>query len=253
MIKASTYGPLQPNLKFEKEVSISTDSITYNPNSEFKVLVQLEPPEVLNNVNAIIKNHQNFDLILAWHPEIIKRCPNAKEFVFGSCWVDMNTFNADKQNEISFLMSNKAFAPGHKFRHAVWNSLDKSTYGDFKIRAIKTPPRIPDKNIIFKHAKFSITIENVARENWFTEKLIDCFTTKTIPIYYGCPNIGKWFNEDGIIKFNTLEELKTILNTLTPEDYNKRLEAAEDNLKRALPYHDYFKRVENEIIGLWKK
>jgi len=251
MIKASTYGSLHPDLKFDRVVSISVDTTTHNPHAEFKVLLQLEPPEVFNCTNDIINNYKHFDLILTWYPETLKKCPNAKEFLFGSCWVEFGTFKPDKKNEISFLMSYKNFAPGHKIRHRVWDMINTTKFNNFTFRNIKTPPMLPNKNVIFTNAKFSITIENVVRENWITEKLIDCFATKTIPLYYGCPNVGKWFNEDGIIKFNTVEELKTILTTLTPEDYDRRLEAAEDNLKRALPYHDYFKRVGVEIRALW--
>ena len=34
---------------------------------------------------------------------------------------------------------------------------------------------------------------------YFTEKLLDCFATGTIPVYLGAPDIGKVFNIDGII------------------------------------------------------
>ena len=250
MVKALIYGLLRPNLSFKELVSVSIDSVNYSSNAKIRVLIQLEPPEVLNNIGAIIKNHNKFDLILAWHPEILKACPNAKEFLFGSCWVDLDNFKSNKNNEISFLMSNKSFAPGHKFRHQVWYMLNGFELNNFTFRKIKTPPKIPNKDVIFINAKFSITIENVARENWITEKLIDCFATKTVPIYYGCPNVGKWFNEDGIIKFNTLDELKGILNKLTPEDYDNRLEAMENNFNSSLLFHNYFKRVEDEINTL---
>ena len=34
-----------------------------------------------------------------------------------------------------------------------------------------------------KDYRFSVVIENCKRDYWFTEKLIDCFVTGTIPIY----------------------------------------------------------------------
>ena len=46
---------------------------------------------------------------------------------------------------------------------------------------------------------FSIAIENASYETYFTEKLLDCFATGTIPVYYGAPDIGDYFNKDGII------------------------------------------------------
>jgi hypothetical protein len=247
MTKAVTYNCLDPELYFNDLVNISVDTVSYNPNAKFKVLLQREPPEVVNVIPSIIANSHHFDLILAWHPDILENCPNAELLLFGTCWIDVDTFKADKKDEISFLMSNKQFAPGHRLRHQVWDMLDGFTLDQFSFNKIKTPPRIPNKDVIFTNAKFSIIIENVAKENWVTEKLIDCLVTNTIPIYYGCPNVGKWFNEDGIIKFNTIDELRLILNKLTPNDYDSKLEALNDNLSRALGYYRYFDRVKNKI------
>ena len=201
MYKATTYGELHPNLEFEELVSISTDTTIFNPKAKYKILLQLEPPEVRNTTHNIIRDSKNFDLILSWNEDVIDNCNNAKKFIFGSCWIDHNNFKSDKKNEISFLMSNKSFAPGHKFRHSIWDFLKNYENNIFTIKKIKSPPRIESKNIIFENAKFSIIIENVKRKNWITEKLIDCFATKTIPIYYGCPNVGEWFDTNGIITF----------------------------------------------------
>ena len=75
---------------------------------------------------------------------------------------------------------------------------------------------------------FSVAIENM--DNWFTEKLTDCFLTGTVPIFYGTPNVGKWFNMDGII----LLEDGFDIEKLTPEMYEERKEAIQDNFNRAL-------------------
>jgi hypothetical protein len=43
-----------------------------------------------------------------------------------------------------------------------------------------------------KDYAFSLTIENTKKDYYFTEKLIDCFMTGTVPIYWGCPSIQKF-------------------------------------------------------------
>ena len=93
-------------------------------------------------------------------------------------------------------------------------------------------------------------VENTSKTNWITEKIIDCFATKTIPIYYGCPNISEFFNEKGVLKFNTLEELDNILNTITPEIYDNLEEVINENYEKSKEYFDFHKRVENEINNL---
>jgi hypothetical protein len=85
--------------------------------------------------------------------------------------------------------------------------------------------------------RFSIAIENLScDDNYFTEKLTDCFLTGTIPIYHGCLNIGEFFDERGILTFNTQEELKSILDSLNEEKYNNMLEYAQNNLNTCLRY-----------------
>ena len=67
---------------------------------------------------------------------------------------------------------------------------------------------------------FNIVIENVKHRNWYN-KIGDNFLTKTVPIYWGCPNISDFgYDENGILRFETAEQLVDIVNNLTPETYN---------------------------------
>jgi hypothetical protein len=70
---------------------------------------------------------------------------------------------------------------------------------------------------------FHVAVENIKSNNWYTEKIGDAFASKTLPIYWGCPNIGEHFDKRGIISFETKEELLNIINNLTPDDYYSRL------------------------------
>ena len=72
--------------------------------------------------------------------------------------------------------------------------------------------------------------------------------TGTIPVYYGIPNIGDFFNKDGIIVLN--EEFK--IEDLSFDLYNSKINAVIDNFKRAkdlLVAEDYIylKYIKNEI------
>lgn len=38
------------------------------------------------------------------------------------------------------------------------------------------------------------------REGYFTEKLLDCFLLRTVPIYWGCPNLADFgFDDAGVV------------------------------------------------------
>jgi hypothetical protein len=112
---------------------------------------------------------------------------------------------------------------------------------------------IENKADAFRDYMFNISIENLQHPNWFTEKLIDSLRTGTVPIYWGCPNIGDFFNTKGFIIVNTLEEIIDVVNNLTEEDYTSRLEYIEENFIKAGQYgSNLFERVDNEIKKIIK-
>ena len=77
---------------------------------------------------------------------------------------------------------------------------------------------------------------NSKENNYFTETLVDVFRHGTIPIFWGCENIGEYFNEKGILKFNSASELITILDNLSPELYNEKIEYVKENYELAKKY-----------------
>jgi len=75
---------------------------------------------------------------------------------------------------------------------------------------------------------FSIAMENGRYPYMFSEKITDCFATGTIPIYYGCEEIGDFFDSDGII---TLTDDFDIDN-LSFDLYFSKMRAIENNFQR---------------------
>uniref|UniRef100_A0A6C0JWF9 Fucosyltransferase C-terminal domain-containing protein n=1 Tax=viral metagenome TaxID=1070528 RepID=A0A6C0JWF9_9ZZZZ len=101
--------------------------------------------------------------------------------------------------------------------------------------------------------QFSIILENSQQDNYFTEKLIDCLLCKTVPIYWGCPNIGAYFDARGIIILRSIdggiiEELVMQLKKCGPEFYEQRREAIENNYDMAFNYaFNYSERLKKLI------
>lgn len=54
--------------------------------------------------------------------------------------------------------------------------------------------------------KYSLCIENCSIDNYFSEKITDAILCWTIPIYYGCTNISKYFPKDSYYEININEE-----------------------------------------------
>jgi hypothetical protein len=140
----------------------------------------------------------------------------------------------DKTKLISFITSNKVMTKGHQFRvNCAQTLMSKSVPIDFYGRGIKD---IIGKIEGLQDYKFSVTIENGKYDNYFTEKILDCFLTGTIPIYNGCDNISEFFDMNGIITFNTVDELYDIVVTLTDFDYESRKDAIQRNFELAKQY-----------------
>lgn len=257
MFDVKTFGTLSSSGQYEKKVSISYDTFEHDPEADIKILVQIEPPlyfrvihGISNIVEEVIKNYKNFDLILTWNEDLL-HLPNAQKFVFGCCWIDWENFSPEKKNQVSFITSNKDWAPGHKVRLSIWEGLeDAEDLNGFDILKHMSPPKVKSKNFLFENAKYSITAENEKLNNWITEKVIDCFATKTIPIYWGCPNIGEYFNKDGIISFDTLEELKEILDNLDENYYEKHKQSIEENFEKSKEYWNFHERIDKVVLNL---
>ena len=247
MFDVKNFGTLSSSVQYEKTVSVSYDTLEYDSNAEVKVLVQIEPPSIMDSTGPIIDNHQNFDLILTWNEDLL-HLPNAQKFIFGCCWIEWDSFKENKQKVCSFNTSHKGWAPGHQLRKQIWEGLDGAEdLNGFSIVKHKSPPRTPNKNFLFETAKYHIVVENEQRNNWVTEKLIDCFASKTIPIYWGASNIGEYFNVDGMIIFNTIEELKDILDNLDEKFYDDRTDIIEENYSKSKAYWDFHERVKTTV------
>jgi|688.fasta_scaffold73230_3 hypothetical protein len=234
--------------KFPKRVAVSFDNLNTDMSADYRVLVQCEPPHIWDAFPQMIReNHQNYDLVLTYNESLFD-LPNHKVFIPVGCFIDNLPLN--KTNQISYIMSSKIMTNEHRMRFMILRRLEESkSIGDFEFIMHRNPPEIDSKNRFFINAKFHITCENAVMNNMFSEKLIDCFRSRTVPIYYGCLNIEKYFDERGIIRFNTIEEFDKICQEITPEWYDERLSYIEENYQRAREYWEksVFERVE-EII-----
>ena len=84
---------------------------------------------------------------------------------------------------------------------------------------------------------YSVVIENCKRDYYFTEKLIDCFLTGTIPIYWGCPSIGDYFNTKGIIIVDDIDDIGKSLSNVTTELYEEMKPYLIENFNKAKKYN----------------
>lgn len=76
---------------------------------------------------------------------------------------------------------------------------------------------------------FSIAMENVREDYYFSEKLVDCLLADCVPIYWGCPGIGDIFDARGMILFESFDQLEVILGELSIQRYEQMIPYAMKN------------------------
>ena len=70
-----------------------------------------------------------------------------------------------------------------------------------------------------------------------------------MPLYWGAPDIGDFFNMDGVICFDDADDLRRKLGALTPDTYGVMRPAVEDNYRRAMEWVPIWQRLEDEITA----
>jgi len=262
--------------------SILLNDVNYKFDSKtFKIFIDSNEPEVCymkEKEKDILQFSKFYNLILTTNPKILNTVPHSKLFLYGTTWLNklnkdetylgeidptFNGFDLNKENTISFLKTNKSkdeikIVPGYNLREKVWSIKNKiklpvkfyySNVGPFN-SDIKYDGTLPEDNKLnlFK-SKFSIIIENSQEINYFSEKLIDCLLTKTIPIYWGCPNICDYFDCNGFILFSDENELIDKINNIDIDStYNSFLKFVDINFEKSKYYAiNYSSRVEKKI------
>jgi hypothetical protein len=206
------------------------------PNAKKGVWI-IEPSIVNGEVYVdAIKEQDNFDFIFTHNLELKDKITPSK-FVFiphGGTHLRNEDINIpEKTKLVSFIFSNKQWNANHRFRFEVYDKIKSNVdcYGSGVNNIF-----IPNKIDSLKEYAFSIVMENMISEDYFTEKIIDSFLSGTIPIYYGTSKIDTYFNSKGVFKFNTIEELTSILEKITIEGYKELLPVVKENFELAKKY-----------------
>lgn len=227
----------------------------------------MEPDFMCDTEDLIIENSDKMSRIFTRRKKILEKCDNAVLHPFGDCWLSPEPKHlwTDKEMSVSFTTTNKyrEGVDGYTIRHQIVSNLNRvkdiGSLPFYYYASSRLPcyPEISDyvlgdkRDIMFRHA-FHVAVENNRCDNFFTEKLMDCFISKTVPIYFGTNDIGDFFNTDGMLIFDTMGDLANILGNLDEGIYKSMKEAIEDNYHRAKQYcheNGFVERMARAIKG----
>ena len=233
----------------EGEILFFTDNMAmeakkYNKFKKYMWLVE-SPMITPKSYEYVNDNWQDYDKIFT-HSKKLLQHPNANLLPIGGCHLDEIeiSYEYEKNKLVSMMYSFKRFTTGHETRFQVANQLsqfiDIMGSGNTGVHLKKIHS--------CKNYAFSVVIENCKEDYYFTEKIIDCFLTGTIPIYWGCPSIGDFFNKKGFLTFDSVEELHEIIKNkqFLLDFYVENMPIIIENFDRAVNY-----KIAEDL--LWKK
>lgn len=223
----------------------------------------LHEPQCLhpeNYANSLLFAHK-FDFILTYYkPYLSKYLLEVEKQAYGSVlpsldylaskykftpyagtWIPREHWGLrPKTKLVSMLYGDKRATEGHRIRHEIANAVRPLGIVDFyglEGEAVDYSPETKLK--VLGDYAFSIVTETCWQENLFTEILLDCFTVGTVPIFWGCPNVGEFFNPYGIMSFENAVQAEAIvrmIDTVGDQLCRRMLEPIYDNLNRVTAY-----------------
>ena len=240
----------------DSKVICYVDTHTREPQQEGQVALLIEPRAIQRDVYLKIeKNYNKFKYIFT-HDSKLLELPNAKPIIWGGCWCrDYN--NTPKDKFIGMICSHKKYTELHRVR--LRTALMFQNEENFDMYGIYNDNERIDPMIAHERYKYEVVVENWKDDIWITEKLIDAFATKCIPIYLGANKVGDYFNTEGMIIVQNEEELQNTIKSMLNnkeywEDYYNDVniqKAIEDNYERCKKYWNFeewfYKEYEKEI------
>jgi len=241
------------------EVYIDKFEVSPPPRGTMRIVIMLEPFDA--ELSQLVQERRDcYDYVLTFREEILAGNSKAILFPYGTTWV-RGFVPGHKKFCVSTVVGGKVDRgfPGYGLRHDVWRSrecimMPKDIYlsGRYGWREMKGKgaPALGDVKYPLFYSQFHIAIENIQINNFFTEKLIDCFQTRTVPIYFGCPNIAKYFDLSGMFIVSNIKEIVGVCNGLTPDTYWQMVSAIEHNYEESNKWYSVQNRIDNIIRRL---
>jgi hypothetical protein len=162
-----------------------------------------------NHINKIIQTYKYIAIPIIYNqidyfnkyyndikPSIITQFKDKKFCLF----VSNNDFRSDiKDNIKGFLQKIDVCDSIGKYKNLI---LNKSCYHSIELMNV------------FNKYKFIFVCENSLSDGYITEKIFNCFFSRTIPIYNGCDTINYYFNKNCFINANDINNINKLKNII---------------------------------------
>ena len=195
-----------------------------------------------------------FVLILTHDARLLERGAPYAEMPFGTSFLESALQTATKYTKTRLVSMIGAPHPDPKAGHILRNHVIEALASRSDVDRFGKGVRWIDSKLegLADYA-FSIAMENCSRDFYFTEKIIDCFLTDTVPVYCGCRGIDRFFDVRGMLIFESLPELLSVLDELSWDRYAEMLPYVQENREKAVAEgwatrSQLFERVGNKVL-----
>lgn len=201
----------------------------------------IEPRSLQPQTYELVENNfYLFKNIYTHDSQLLRELPNAHRMLY---WNEYEIHDEPKTKDISMICGSKTMCPLHNLRQRLAEKIQDKVdiLGDWKGGSRCSIAEA------YANYKFTVVVENYLDDYWFTEKILNAFASKTVPVYIGARRIGWWFNANGIIQvpniWDTPDMLRKMQDIGLDYMYYSRMNEIEENFERVQKYknfEDYF-------------
>lgn len=265
IIEADFPEAIYSNIEFDYPLQVEViidvkilDFIIPIPENTIRFFCTTQPEGVYNQ---LIKEHPEcYNFLLTPFDDLLE-LPKSHLFVGCGAFLEPDP-NMEKKFGVSSVMSGRFCLPGHYLRRELFHRRHEIKIPfDFYLGTVNRLSEefytqgcptlewgAAEKKRTMAY-KYHIAIDSYRRHNHYSEKLIDCLVTKTIPIYWGCTNLEEYFNPKGIIQVSNVNEIICNVNAFCKEEWPYP-EAVEDNYQRALSLWKFEDILRNALLKI---
>ncbi len=216
------------------DIIVYIDACKKIESSKFSILYLIESEYLLKVRHSDIIQYLNPNIVITFNKNLVDNktifyCPPPFQ-----SWISSPGLY-EKYKLCSFITSLKQMTPMQQYRVSLYEKY-KNKIDCF---GIHTNP-IKNKLEGLEDYCFSFAIENDIVPGYFSEKILDCFMTGTVPIYMGHEDIKNTFDDRGIIFYDETFDI----DQLSFDRYQHMLPYIESNYIKAqninTSFDDYF-------------
>jgi len=168
-----------------------------------------------------------------------------------------------KSKPLSCILSGKRITRGQKLRVRFANLLAKRMGSSLDVFGRDLAGKIPsksfrgslpskpqDKTLGLRDYSYSFAAENSRQKNYFSEKLSDCLLMWSMPIYWGCPNLKRFFPPCSCCEVDISDEAEVdrVVSMVQKPLSGSQLDIIEEARNRILDQYSLWPSIYNQML-----